>query len=153
MVESASVVSRRKEPVMRYQARYGWILLALAAFSACSSIPRQERDRIALERYMDYAGPPVDSFSYLGRFTGFQTLGRYQLVVFTGVSEAYLLTVAPPCADLNFATGIGFESSAHTVYRGFDAIRFERERCMITEIRPINYREMKKAMREEKEGT
>jgi Family of unknown function (DUF6491) len=139
---------------MKYPARYGLLfLVALAVLSACSSVPRRERDRQALAQYMDYAGAPVDSFTYFGRFSGFQTLGRYQLVVFTGVNDAYLLTVAPPCMDLEFATGVGFTSTAHTVYRGFDSVRFNRERCMITEIRPINYREMKKAMREEKEGT
>jgi len=138
---------------MKTQARFGLIILALAAFAACSSIPRAQRDREALERYMDYAGPPVDSFSYLGRFTGFQTLGQYQLVVFTGVNDAYLLTLSPPCSDLQFANGIGFTSTAHTVYKGFDQVRFGRERCRIAEIRPVNYRELRKAQREEKEGT
>lgn len=141
---------------MRFPAQHGFsglVLVALAVLSACSSVPRRERDRQALARYMDYAGPPVDSFTYLGRFSGFETLGQNKVVVFTGVNDAYLLTVAAPCLDLDFATGIGFTTTANTIYRGFDAIRFKRERCTITEIRPINYREMRKAMREEKEGS
>ena len=129
------------------------MLLVLAALAACSSIPRAERDREALERFKDYAAAPVDSFTYLGRFTGFQTLSQYQLVVFTGVNEAYLLTLSPPCSGLQFASGIGFTSRTHTIYKGFDEVRFDRERCRIAEIRPVNYREMKKALREEKEGT
>jgi hypothetical protein len=131
----------------------GSLLLAFAALAACSSIPRAERDREALERFKDYAGAPVDSFTYLGRFTGFQTLSQYQLVVFAGVNDAYLLTVMPPCSGLQFANGIGFTSRTSTIYSRFDEIRFDRERCRISEIRPVNYREMKKAMRAEKEGT
>jgi hypothetical protein len=138
---------------MQSKAGIVWCLVAIAVLSACSGVPRRERDRMALERYMDYAKPPVDSFTYLGRFSGFQTLGQYKLVVFTGVNDAYLLTVSPPCMDLEFATGIGFTSTANTVYRGFDAVRFGRERCRITEIRPIDYRELKKDLREEKKGS
>jgi len=138
---------------MNKLARFGLLFGILAALAACSSIPRAERDRQALERYWDYAGLPVNSFTYLGRLTGFQTLSQYQLVVFTGVNDAYLLTVSPPCSGLQFANGIGFTSRTRTIYKGFDEVRFERERCRISEIRPVNYREMKKAMREEKEGT
>jgi hypothetical protein len=138
---------------MKKLARIGSLFLVLATLSACSSIPRAERDRAALERYKDYAGAPVESFTYLGRFTGFQTLSQYQLVVFTGVNDAYLLTLSPPCSGLQFANGIGFTSRSSTISRGFDQVRFDRERCRIAEIRPVNYREMKKAMREEKEGT
>lgn len=138
---------------MNRYMKLGGMFLVFAALAACSSIPRAERDREALERYKDYASAPVDSFTYLGRFTGFQTLGQYQLVVFTGVNDAYLLTVMPPCSGLQFANGIGFTSRTSTIYSRFDEIRFDRERCRISEIRPVNYREMKKAMRAEKEGT
>jgi hypothetical protein len=135
---------------MKNRARIWWVLVAAAALAACSSIPRSERDREALDRYMDYAGQPVSSFNYFGRFDGFQPLSQYQLVVFTSVNEAYLLTLAPPCQGLQFANGVGFSSTAHTVYRGFDSVYFEHERCMISEIRPVDYKSLKQARREEK---
>lgn len=123
--------------------RAGWVLLAAALVAACSGIPRRESDQEALARYMDYAGAPVDRFSVLGRVDGWRPLGRNKLIVWTGVNEAYLLTVAEPCFDLEFAHSVSLTSTGSSVSRGFDSVKVGRDRCMITEIRPIDYQQMK----------
>jgi hypothetical protein len=126
-----------------------WILLAaLAAVTACSGMRHRESDQVTLERYMDYSGQPVESFSYLGRFDSWRALGRNKLVVWTGLNDAYLLTVQEPCQDLQFAQRIGLTSTTGSVHRGFDSVRLGRhEQCRITEIRPVNYKDLRAAER------
>jgi hypothetical protein len=89
--------------------RSSWIALVvpLSLLAACSGIPRQARDNERLERYQQYAGPPIDSFTYLGRYDGWNSLDESHLVVWTGINTAYLITVQPPCNDLRFAERIG----------------------------------------------
>ena len=96
-------------------SRNACILVMAALLAACSGIPRQQRDNAQLERYLRYAGPPVDHITYLGRYDGWESLGQYQLVVWTGINDAYLITVLPPCQDLQFTQRIGLTSTAHTV--------------------------------------
>jgi hypothetical protein len=108
----------------------------------------RETDEQTLARYMDHAGEPVDSFSYLGRFDSWRSLGRDKVVVWTGVNTAYLLTVQEPCQDLQFANRIGLTSTGSTVSRGFDSVRVGNDQtCRITEIRPVNYKDLKAAER------
>jgi hypothetical protein len=65
------------------------------------------------------------------------------------MNDAYLLTVVPTCQDLEFATTIALVSRVDgTVSSGFDHVRAGRDRCQITEIRPIDYRLMKQEERE-----
>jgi hypothetical protein len=114
----------------------------------CEPKPR-ERDAEAYERYRDFAGAPIDDFTYLGRYDGWSSLGRNVLAIRTSVSDAYLLTVQGPCSDLEFANTIALTSTGNTVRRGLDSVRVGRVSCTITEIRPVNYAEMRKAEREE----
>jgi hypothetical protein len=124
-----------------------WVILAaVAALTACAAMKNRETDEQTLARYMDYAGEPVDSFSYLGRFDGWRSLGRDRVVVWTGVNDAYLLTVQQPCQDLQFAQRIGVTSTGSTVSRGFDSVKVgNNQTCRITEIRPVNYKDLKAA--------
>jgi hypothetical protein len=120
------------------------IMLGVALLAGCSGFPRRESDQVTLERYLDYAQPPVRSFSYLGRLDGWRPLGRNHVVVWTTPSKAYLLEVAGPCQELPFATRIGLTSTGSTVSTGFDSVRLRRgERCTITEIRPVDYSQMR----------
>ncbi|MGH8139333.1 MAG: DUF6491 family protein [Steroidobacteraceae bacterium] len=137
---------------MKYGAikyRTACILVVAALLSACAGIPRQERDHEQLERYVKYAGPPVDHFTYLGRYDGWQSLGRYQLVLWTTINDAYLITVLPPCEDLQFTQRIGLTSTAHTVSARFDNVLVRHWRCQISEIRPVDYLRMKQDLRAE----
>lgn len=123
-------------------------LIAVVAFaSACSGITRREDPQAKLDRFMDYAGPSIDRFVHLGRYDSWQVLTNDKLVVFPSLNEAYLLTVARPCTGLRFANRVGLTSTGSTVSRGFDFVRFDRERCQIIDIRKVDYRKMKEDMR------
>jgi hypothetical protein len=112
----------------------------------------------ALARYLAYAGPPLDYFTWLGQFYSWEPLGKDTLVVFTVPNEAYLLKVWPPC-DLRFVVNaIGITSTARTVYAHTDSITVNsagtgpgRWRCPIDEIRKIDYRRMRADQRAQAE--
>jgi hypothetical protein len=127
------------------------LLVAAVLITACSGIPRQERDHEELERYLQYAGPPVERITYLAHYDGWQSLGRYQLVLWTNINDAYLITVRPPCEDLQFADHIGVTKTAATIDARFDFILVRHWRCQIAEIRPIDYLRMKKDLRAQRQ--
>jgi Family of unknown function (DUF6491) len=115
---------------------------------ACAGTAQQPsaQDK-ALARYSAYAGPPVDRFTWLGHYDGWEPLGKDRLVIFTTTSEAYLLKVWPPC-DLRFVVDrIGLTSTSNTVYARLDSVIAGSRRCPIDEIRPIDYRRMKADLR------
>lgn len=118
-------------------------LLALTLLSACSSLPQREAGA-ELARYTPYLGAPVPQFNMYTRYDGWSTVDNNHVVIRTNVDEAYLLTVAPMCDQLPFAIRLGIQSRIrNTVASGFDSIRVGRQRCLITEIRPVNYKQMK----------
>jgi hypothetical protein len=124
-----------------------WMLPAVALLTACSGIPLKQRDEAQRARFEAYAGPPVDQFTWLGRYDGWQSIGTNELVVWTTPFQAYLIKVAPPCENLQFANHIGLTSTASTVSARFDFVKVGHWRCPIQEIRPIDYRRMRQDMR------
>lgn len=118
----------------------------LAALAAALPGPSRAQSDEALQRnlekYLAYAGSPVESFQFF-KLDQWERVGRYQVVVWTRVSEAYLLTVDPPCRELEWAKAIGVTSSANTVNRRFDSVIASGERCRINEIRPIDYKRLR----------
>ena len=132
----------------------GWkpiLLLATALLAAgCSGIPRRERDQEQLDRYLRYAKAPVDCITNLGHYDNWQAVGQYQVVLWANINDAYLITVSPPCENLQFATRVGLTQTAHTIYARLDAIVVKHWRCQITEIRPIDYLQMRRDQRAEK---
>lgn len=128
-------------------------MAALTVLSACvSAIPLHESEQQVRDRYNAYAGEPIDHFTWLGRYDGWEPIGRYELVVFTGVSDAYLLKVGPPCDNLQFNNHIRLTSTADTVYSRFDSVITGSGiaghwRCPIQEIRRIDYRRMRADLR------
>jgi len=132
--------------------RWKPVLLLVAAVLAagCSGIPRRERDQAQLERYLRYARDPVDHITYLGHYDNWQSVSRYQIVLWTNINDAYLITVLPPCEDLQFAQRIGITQTANTISSRFDAVLVRHWRCQISEIRPIDYLQLKRDQRAEK---
>jgi hypothetical protein len=101
--------------------------------------------------YAEYAGEPVKSF-YMGNADGWAAVSKDQLVVWSGLNKAYLLTVTGYCPDLQFANTIAVTSTGHTVDR-FEKVLVGRDRCLINEIRPIDTKQMKadrKLLREQR---
>jgi Family of unknown function (DUF6491) len=127
------------------------LMLLTGTLAACASQSPRQRDAEAYELYRDFASAPVNEFTYLGKYDGWRSLGRNVLAIQTGLSEAYLITVQGPCSDLPFAQTIGLTSTANTVHRGLDSVLVGRDRCQITEIRPVDYAALRKAQREERE--
>jgi hypothetical protein len=125
--------------------------LSLTVLTGCSGIPRHESDQEQLDRYLRYAGPPVDRVTYLGHYDSWQAVAKYQLVLWTTINDAYLITVASPCENLQFAQRIAVTTTSSTLYARFDAVVVKGWRCMIMEIRPIDYLRMRKDLREERE--
>jgi hypothetical protein len=117
---------------------------------AAAAPTTQER---ALARYEAYAGPPLESFNWLGHFDSWEALGKDRLVVYTTPRDAYLLKIAPPC-DLRFVLyKVGITSTHATVYKGLDSIVVDNAlaggpwQCPIEEIRPVDVHRMKADMR------
>jgi hypothetical protein len=122
-------------------------LLAGCAATHPGSAPQTTQDR-ALARYEAYAGAPVNSFNWLGRFDSWEPLGDDHVLVYTRPNEAYLLKVSGPC-QVRFATGpLGITSTNSTVLAGLDSIVVRNGpggpwQCPIAEIRPVDVRRMK----------
>lgn len=136
----------------RSSFRSAWLLVAAALLASCSGIPLEQREAAERNRFEAYAGKPVDHFTWFTRYEGWEPISRNQLVVWTDINRAYLVTVFPPCTDLMFARRIGLTSTADTVYAHFDAVRAEGWRCVIDTIQPVDYRRMQQDLREQRQA-
>jgi hypothetical protein len=124
------------------------VLLAAAALTGCAStLAKLNGPKL---NYTEYAGEPVKSF-YMSNFDGWSAVSKDQLVVWSGLNKAYLLTITGYCPDLQFANAIAVTSTANTVDK-FEKVIVGGDRCLISEIRPVDVKQMKedrKIIREE----
>jgi hypothetical protein len=120
-----------------------WVFAAAVLAGCVAPAPRKD-DAAAEAKFLKFAGPPLDSFTYLGRYDGFRTLGPKEVVIFTTVNDAYLIRARDPCINLQFANRIGLTSSNRSVYRAFDFIIADHERCQIDTIRYVDYSAFKR---------
>ena len=118
--------------------RTATLVLTLGLLAGCATAPTKQT-------YLQYAGPPIESFTYLGRYNGFRTLGGQDLVIWTTINDAYLIKVLEPCLNLPYANKVDVTSEAHTVTRSIDWVVFDRGRCRIDTIQHVDYGAMKKA--------
>jgi|HubBroStandDraft_6_1064221.scaffolds.fasta_scaffold07187_4 hypothetical protein len=120
-------------------------LAALAALGACTAVPadRPGSDLPAKARYMPYVGAPLDSFTWMMRFDGWEALSDSELIIFLNPDNAYYLKVWAPCGTqgLRFAQVVGLTSSVGgTVYARLDSLRTQGMNCPISEIRKVDYK-------------
>ncbi|HEY4212029.1 MAG TPA: DUF6491 family protein [Steroidobacteraceae bacterium] len=127
------------------------VLTFLALLSACADIPLSHREEAERARYLQYAGAPIDEFTYLGRYDSWTALSKDEVVVWTTINNAYLITVAQPCTDIMFVQRIGLTSTLHTVSKRFDFVKVHGQNCFIKEIRPVDYLKMKQDARKARE--
>jgi hypothetical protein len=132
--------------------RTGGLLLLAALLAACSSIPLSQRDAAERDRFEAYAGKPVDRFTWISHSQGWEPISPHQLIVWTDINQAYLVTVFKPCTDLMFARRIGLTSTADTVYAHFDHVKAEGWTCTIDTIRPVDYLRMEHDLRAQHEA-
>ncbi len=114
-----------------------------------SAADTREKMADALAQYENYAGAAVEEFR-LWKLHQFQVVDTDKVVVWSAVNDAYLITVKRPCFELEYAKTLAVTSTLHTVSRQFDTIRFANERCSIAEIRPIDYRRLRKEQAQKK---
>jgi len=116
--------------------------LVVAMLAGCAGgSPRVEHSE-TLGRYLDYAGEPVDRATSF-RLDSWELVGRDRIVLWTGVNEAYLVTVWDTCRDLQFTQHIRVVSGIDNQISRFDKVMVGRDTCPIKEIRPIDVRQMK----------
>jgi hypothetical protein len=126
--------------------------LLLAGFAAWPAWGQQtDSERADLARYQKYAGAPVDHVRYF-QINGFQYLAPDKVAIWFGVNKLYLLTVETPCRNLAFANGIGLTARDRILYRDFDFVTFDHQRCRITKIEPVDELKMKQDRAKEKQA-
>ncbi|MGB0132708.1 DUF6491 family protein [Dokdonella sp.] len=135
---------------LRQPVRILFAVLTLLAMSVAFAQEPEEQGEQPIE-YLLYAGEPVDNFR-MPKLVRWEVVGRYSVVVWPRVSEAYLLTVEPPCFDLESTDELSLNSKAGIVSRKFDSVLIRRGKCRINGIRPIDYKKFladRKEAREE----
>ena len=116
--------------------------MCAALLAGCATGPKLD--------YTDYAGEPVKSF-YMTNFDGWTVISKDQVVIWSGMNKAYLLTLTGYCPDLQHVNAIAVTSTGNTVDR-FEKVIVGKDRCFINEIRPLDTKQMKedrKLMREQ----
>lgn len=126
-------------------ARAWWFVALAFLVTGCAGIPRDEGEASPLDRHLAYAGDPVHSFRYGTRIQGWQLVDRHHLVVWATQGSAYLLSIDRSCMGLGYAHRIELSSRVgfRTVTSGLDDVQFDRERCRIMEIRPLDEARMR----------
>ncbi len=123
------------------------VLVCLTLLAACATSPGpREREAARLAEFEAVAGEPVDSFNFWD-LQRWELLGPQSVAVWTRVNQAWLIDVELPCFGLEFAPAIALSSSQNRVSRRFDSVLFGRERCQISQIRPVDGKALKAARR------
>ena len=128
----------------------GALVAGVLALTACATDRMTDNERLAL--YRAHAAAPVQSFRYLSRIDGWTPLGDAAVAIWTRPNEAYLLEVAQPCPDLDFAQAISLTNQFGIVYSRFDKViplmiagGPEPVPCHIRQIRPLDVKALKSA--------
>lgn len=122
-----------------------WIVAAMAAglmLGGCATVGPDERRAARLDQFQAAAGAPIESFRYWDLHK-WEALGETALAVWTRPDEAYLLRVQRPCTELEWTHAIGLTSSVNRVSANFDSVVVDGQRCRITEIRPVDARDVR----------
>lgn len=125
--------------------RVATVACLAVALGACASAGEYRAKQDArLATYEKYAGEPVKEIRMYTGLDHWDALAPDRLVVFMGVNRAYLLNLRAPCSGLEFQQGIGISSSNGVVHARFDKVTFEHQICYIDEIRPVDYKALKR---------
>ncbi len=116
-------------------------LVAAVASGCASGLSRSSGDQV-LERYEPYIGEPIRGFTAF-RMQSWQPVSRTQLILWTSINDAYLLTVSNNCPELMFTESVQVTSTASGVST-LDQVRVGSDRCPIEKIQPIDIRQWRK---------
>ncbi len=123
------------------------VLVPALALAACSNPGPLKRMEARLAQVQSVAGEPVKSFHFW-QMNSWEPLGRKHVLVKTQINEGWLLQVDEPCPGLEFAVSIGLSSSNNRVYGRFDNVLFDKQRCRIDQIRPVDVKALRALRRE-----
>lgn len=101
-----------------------------------------------LAKFEHYAGKPLDSITAF-QIQGWQPLGKEHIAIWTGVNDVYLIKVATPCTNLDWAHGVGISPHMNQIRTRFDFVHVEGMPCQIVGIRKVDYLALRKANRGE----
>jgi hypothetical protein len=116
-------------------------LVAVVASGCASGLSRSSGDRV-LERYEPYIGEPIRGFTAF-RMQSWQPVSRNQLILWTSINDAYLLTVSNNCPELMFTDTVRVTSTASNIST-LDQVLVRGDRCPIQKIQPIDIRRWRK---------
>jgi hypothetical protein len=116
-------------------------LVAVVASGCASGLSRSSGDRV-LERYEPYIGEPIRGFTAF-RMQSWQPVSRNQLILWTSINDAYLITITNNCPDLMFTDTVRVTSTASQIST-LDQVRVRGDRCPIQKIQPIDIRRWRK---------
>jgi len=118
------------------------VLLATTALVAgCAAGTSISRSEQALEKYEPYIGEPIRGFTAF-RIDSWQSVDRDHLILWTGINDAWLITIGGSCPDLMFTDRIRVTSTGNQIST-FDKVIVRGDTCLIDTIQPINVRQMK----------
>ncbi len=117
----------------------GMILAGVLVAGCSSGLARRDEPGL---KYVDYAGEPVQQITAMRGIDSWTPVSRNQLVIWTGINEAWLLKVWDNCPDLNFANSIQVTQTGRSISR-FERVIAGRDSCPIQEIRPVDVNRMK----------
>jgi hypothetical protein len=117
------------------------LVLALLVAAGCAAGASVGKSDQAIDKYEPYIGEPVKNFTAF-RIDSWQSVDRNRLILWTGINDAWLITVSGSCPDLMFTDRIRVTSTGNQVST-FDKVFVRRDMCLIDKIEPINVRQMK----------
>lgn len=130
------------------------LVLATLLLPACAEL--KQRPDVVRGRYHAIAGQPIENFPYTHRYYSWAPLSLEELVIFTDVTNAYLLRFEHPCIDLPFTAKIEL-TSLNTVSARYDSVIVQRHaelgrvdhlECLIGEIRKVDYAGLRREIHE-----
>lgn len=113
-------------------------LIAVVASGCASSGLSRSRGEQLLARYEPYIGEEIRGFTAL-RQQSWQPVSRTQFILWTGINDAYLLTISNNCPELMVSNGISVSSTASGIST-LDHVMVRGDRCSIQKIQPIDIR-------------
>ena len=118
----------------------GIALMAFVASACAGGLQRSKYDE-PLARYDGYIGQPIRGFTAF-RPQSWTPVGRDQLIIWTGINDAWLIKVMGYCPNLPYTDSVRVTSTVSEITT-FDSVLVGRDRCPIEQIRPIDIRQMK----------
>ena len=128
------------------------VVLLLGLSGCTSSLSYLERQDGELARFEKHAGEPIERIRAFQGVDQWQALSPLKLVIWTGVSRAYLLTMRAPCSGLEFQKAIAITSTNNIIDVQFDSVRFEQQVCHLSEIRPVDHKTLQQERRGANKG-